>query len=252
MLLEGKIAIVTGCNRGIGKSILDIFVSNGAIVFAVARKDGSLQEYFDSKNVIPCYLDITDKTAVRKLFLDVKNKYDRLDILVNNAGIMQDALLGMITDSQIQSIFEVNVFAGIMMMQYGAKFMKRNKSGSIINIASIIGINGNSGQIVYSASKGAVISMTKSAAKELAPDNIRVNAIAPGCIATEMLLGSNIPEDKLNKLKSQIGMQRFGTPDDVAKAALFLASDLSEYISGQILGVDGVMSTPMPLTNLDI
>jgi 3-oxoacyl-[acyl-carrier protein] reductase len=158
---------------------------------------------------------------------------------------MQDALLGMITDSQIQSTFEVNVFAGIIMMQYSVKLMK--KSGSIINIASIIGLNGNAGQIVYSATKGAVIAITKSTAKELAADNIRVNAIAPGYIATDMLLSSNIAEEKLNVLKSQIGMQKFGSPDDVAKAALFLASDLSEYISGQVLGVDGVMSAPMPI-----
>jgi len=244
MLLEGKIAIVTGCNRGIGKSILDRFAENGAVVFAIARKKDSLLEYQNSTQIIPCYLDITDKNAVKELFLNVKKMAGKLDILVNNAGIMQDALLGMITDSQIQSTFEANVFAGILMMQYGVKLMK--KSGSIINIASIIGLNGNAGQIVYSATKGAVIAMTKSAAKELAPDNIRVNAIAPGCIATDMLLGSNISGEKLNVLKSQIGMQRFGSPDDVAKAVLFLASDLSEYVSGQVLGVDGVMSTPMP------
>jgi 3-oxoacyl-[acyl-carrier protein] reductase len=136
-----------------------------------------------------------------------------------------------------------------MMMQYGVRLMTRIKSGSIINIASIMGINGNAGEIVYSASKGAVIAMTKAAAKELASNNIRVNAIAPGCIVTDMLC-NNVSEEQLNRLKSQIAMKKFGAPDDVAKAALFLASDLSEYISGQVLGVDGVMSTPLPHYNL--
>jgi 3-oxoacyl-[acyl-carrier protein] reductase len=238
-LLEDKIAIVTGCNRGIGKAILDVFIENGATVFAVSRKHGSLQDYALEKRVVPNYLDVTDKSAVKDLFLNLKKQAGRLDILVNNAGIMQDALLGMITDSQIHATFEVNVFANIIMMQYASKMMTRQRSGSIINLSSIMGICGNAGQIVYAASKGAVIAMTKSAAKELAPQHIRVNAVAPGIIATDFL--SNVQWEKLEILKSKVGMGTFGSPHDVAKAVLFLASDLSTYVSGQILGIDGVM-----------
>jgi 3-oxoacyl-[acyl-carrier protein] reductase len=238
--LSGKIAIVTGCNRGIGKSILDIFVEHGATVYAVARKAGSLQGYEKNGQVVPCYMDVTDKNAVKELFLTVKKNAGKLDILVNNAGVMQDALLGMITENQIHATFEVNVFAGILMMQYASKLMTKQQSGSIINLASIMGIRGNAGQIVYSASKGAVIAMTKSAAKELSPQHIRVNAIAPGIIATDMLY--SVPQEKLELLKSKVAMGALGFPVDVAKAALFLASDLSEYISGQVIGVDGMMS----------
>jgi 3-oxoacyl-[acyl-carrier protein] reductase len=238
--LSGKIAIVTGCNRGIGKSILDTFVEHGATVYAVARKSDSLQCYEETCRVIPCYLDVTDRNAVKDLFLTVKKNAGKLDVLVNNAGVMQDALLGMITEQQMHTTFGVNVFANILMMQYASKLMTKQQSGSIINLASIMGIYGNTGQIVYSASKGAVIAMTKSAAKELASQHIRVNAIAPGIISTDML--HSVPDEKLETLKSKVAMGTLGFPVDVAKAALFLASDLSAYISGQVLGVDGMMS----------
>jgi 3-oxoacyl-[acyl-carrier protein] reductase len=238
--LTGKVAIITGCNRGIGNAILDLFIENGAIIFAVARKAESLQKYNNIEQVIPCYLDVTDKNAVRNLFLTIKKQFGKLDILVNNAGVMQDALLGMITDTQVHTTFDVNVFASITMMQYASKLMVKQQSGSIINLSSIMGLYGNAGQIVYSASKGAVIAMTKSAAKELASQHIRVNAIAPGIIATDMLF--SVSPEKLDLLKSKVAMGNLGSTNNVANAVLFLASDLSEYISGQILGVDGMMS----------
>lgn len=238
-LLEGKIALVTGCNRGIGKHIVELFAANGAIVYAVARKNDSLNS-IASDNIIPCHMDVTDNAAIKELFVLIKNQHGRLDVLVNNAGIMSDALLGMITEDQMHSTFATNVFANINMMKYAVKLMSRQKSGSIINLSSIMGVTGNSGQIVYSSSKGAVIAMTKSAAKELAPSHIRVNAIAPGVIQTDLL--KNTPEETLNKIKEKIGMGYIGDPMEIAKTALFLASDLSTYISGQIVGVDGMMS----------
>lgn len=238
-LLEGKIALVTGCNRGIGKHIVELFAANGAIVYAVARKTDSLSS-IASKKIIPCYMDVTDCAAIKDLFMQIKKQQGRLDILVNNAGIMSDALLGMITEDQMQNTFATNVFANINMMKYAIKLMTRQKSGSIINLSSIMGVTGNSGQIVYSSSKGAVIAMTKSTAKELAPYQIRVNAIAPGIIATDMLY--SVPEEKLAKLREKVGMGYIGEPIEIAKTALFLASDLSTYISGQIIGVDGMMS----------
>lgn len=239
-LLEGKVAVVTGCNRGIGKAILNLFIQNGAIVYAVARKEGSLDEYKTVTGVIPVYMDVTNKEAIKNLFLTIKKQHQRLDILVNNAGVMQDALLGMVTDKQIEDTFGVNVFAMLHIMQYATKLMVKQKSGSIINLSSIMGVTGNAGQIVYSASKGAVIALTKSAAKELAPNRIRVNAIAPGIIATDMLF--SVPEEKLHQLENKVGMGNIGSAEEIAKSALFLASDLSEYISGQVLGVDGMMS----------
>ena len=213
-LLKDKVCFVTGTSRGIGAAILRRFVEEGAIVYANARTEGSLEsvceEYTCQGRIIPLYFDITDEKAVKQTFLTIKKEQQKLDVLVNNAGIMKDALIGMINKKLMQEVFEVNVFAMMQMIQLANKLMSRQKSGSIINMASIVGTNGNSGNLVYSASKGAVIAMTKTAAKELASDNIRVNAVAPG------------------------------SPDDIANACVFLASDLSAYISGQILGVDGV------------
>ncbi len=238
MLLKGKIAIVTGCSRGIGKAIMDIFARNGAKVYAVDLINGSMDDIAD-KNIVPCYFDVTDKNAIRNLVMQVKKEQGRIDILVNNAGVMLDAMIPMITDEQIEKTLKVNVISMIYLIQYVSKVMRRQQSGSIINAASIMGISGNFAQMVYSASKGAVIALTKSAAKELASDNIRVNAIAPGTINTTLL--ENTPEEKLNQIKSRIYMGKLGEPEDVANAYLFLASDLSKYISGQVLGVDGMM-----------
>jgi len=239
-LLTGKVAIITGCNRGIGKGILKCFAEQGAIIYAVVRLEGSLDDFAETTSVIPCYMDITESKSIKDLILRIKKEQGRLDILVNNAGVMQDAILGMITDSQIKNTFDVNVFAMINMIQYAVKLMTRQKSGSIINMTSIMGVNGNSGQIVYSASKGAVISLTKSAAKELASQNIRVNAIAPGIIETDLL--KNLSGEMYNEKISKVGMRRVGKPIDIAGTTLFLASDLSNYVTGQIIGVDGSMS----------
>lgn len=237
-LLEGKVAIVTGCSRGIGRAIMETFAANGAIVYAVDLVEGCMDDAA-SDTVIPCYFDITDTKAVIELVKKVKKEQGKIDILVNNAGIMQDALIPMVTDDQIHKTFEVNVFAMMHFIQYVSKVMKRQHSGTIINAASIMGISGNYAQMVYAASKGAVIALTKSAAKELAQDGIRVNAIAPGTINTKLL--ENTPEETLNQIKSRIYMGELGTPEEVANAYLFLASDLSSYISGQVLGVDGMM-----------
>lgn len=237
-LLEGKVAIVTGCSRGIGRAIMETFAKNGAIVYAVDLMEGSMDDAA-SASIIPCYFDITDTKSIIALIQRVKKEQGKIDILVNNAGIMQDALISMVTDVQIQKTFEVNVFAMMHFIQYVSKIMRRQKSGSIVNAASIMGISGNYAQMVYAASKGAVIALTKSAAKELAQDGIRVNAVAPGTINTTLL--QNTPEETLNKIKSRIYFGELGTPEEVANAYLFLASDLSSYISGQVLGVDGMM-----------
>lgn len=236
-LLEGKVAIITGCSRGIGRSIMETFAANGAVVYAVDLAEGSMDDVA-SERIIPCYFDITDTKSIVNLVMKVKKEQGRIDVLVNNAGIMLDALIPMVTDQQIQKTFEVNVFAMMHFIQYVSKIMKRQHSGSIINAASIMGVSGNYAQMVYSASKGAVIALTKSCAKELAVDGIRVNAVAPGTINTSLL--KDTPEETLNQIKSRIYMGELGEPQDVANAYLFLASDLSSYVSGQILGVDGM------------
>ena len=242
-LLKDKIVLITGCNRGIGRAILERFAQHGATVYAGARQENSLNHISleltnkHHTSIIPTYFDVTNALAVKKVFQKIFKEQKKLDCIVNNAGIMQDALIGMATKTNLEETFAVNVFAPIDMIQYAAKLMKRQKSGSIINISSIVGRNGNAGQIVYSASKGAVIAMTKTAAKELAPFNIRVNNIAPGMIDTEMF--RSIGEYRIQEKLSNIGMGRLGSPEEVADTAVFLASDMSVYVTGQTIGVDG-------------
>lgn len=242
-LLNGKVVLITGCNRGIGKAILEKFAMNGAIVYASARQEGILDDEAKSLSkkystiINPVYFDVTDIEALKQVFIRIHKEQKKLDCVVNNAGIMQDALIGMVTNKTMESTFEVNVFSVINMIQYATKLMKRQNSGSIINISSIVGTNGNPGQIVYSASKGAVISLTKTASKELAANNIRVNAIAPGMIDTDMFM--SIGEPRISERISSIGMGRLGKTSEIADTALFLASDLSNYVTGQIIGVDG-------------
>jgi 3-oxoacyl-[acyl-carrier protein] reductase len=241
-MLKEKIALITGTSRGIGYKIAVMFAQNGATVYANARKEGSLDSLLKecegiSGKIIPVYFDVTDADASKDAIMRIKKESGKLDCLVNNAGIMQDALIGMIDKKTIHDVFETNVFAVMELTQLATRIMMRQKSGSIINLASIVGVNGNKGQFVYSASKGAVIAMTKTAAKELAPQNIRVNAVAPGMIDTEMF--RSIGVEKIAERLKNIGIGRLGTPEDVAKICVFLASDLSEYVTGQIIGVDG-------------
>ena len=242
-MLEGKICLITGANRGIGKAILELFAAEGATIYANARSVGSLddaaeylQRTYECK-VYPVYFDVRDSEAIKAFFLKLQKKQGRLDVLVNNAGIMKDALIGMASKELMRDVFETNVFAAMEILQFASRMMKRKKSGSIINFSSVVGVNGVSGQMVYSASKGAVISMTKSAAKELAPFHIRVNAVAPGMTDTDLIKG--LTEEQLNGNIKKIGWGRLGAPEDSAKAVLFYASDMSEYVTGQILGVDG-------------
>lgn len=242
-LLENKICLVTGTGRGIGRGIVTEFAKNGAVVYANARKDGCIEEFSNemlekyNATIIPIYFDVTDSQAAKKAIAQIQKEQGRLDVLVNNAGVMKDALIGMVSKTTIEETFAVNVFAVIELTQLAARVMSRQKCGSIINLTSIVGVNGNKGQIVYSASKGAVISLTKTAAKELANRNIRVNAIAPGMIDTEMF--RSIGEEHMAERLANVGMGRLGTTEDVANTCVYLASDLSTYVTGQIIGVDG-------------
>lgn len=242
-MLEGKVCLITGASRGIGAAAARRFAEEGAIVYANSRTRGSLDEACEKLSdalgtiVRPAYFDVRDEAESRKAVALIRKEQGCLDVLLNNAGVMKDALIGMITRDLMQEIFETNVFAAMNMLQLAAKAMMSQGSGSIINVASIVGVEGNTGQLVYSASKGAVVAMTKTAAKELAGKGIRVNALAPGMIDTDMF--RSIGEEKMRENLEHIRMGRLGTPEEVADAAVFLASDYSRYVTGSILGVDG-------------
>lgn len=240
-MIKDKVVLITGCSRGIGREMMITFAENGAIVYANARMAGSLDESISdghvSGEIIPVYFDVRDVEKCKETILKIKKEQGKLDVLVNNAGIMKDAYLGMIDQETINDVFATNVYATIHMTQFAVRLMKRQKSGSIINMSSIVGVNGNAGQTVYSASKGAVATLTKTWAKELAEDHIRVNAIAPGKIDTDMY--HSIGEERVVEGIKEIGFGRLGTPKEIANAALYLASDMSEYVTGQILGVNG-------------
>lgn len=245
MLLKGKIALITGSSRGIGRATAKLFASHGADIILNGRTPGSLdtikQELAESYgiHIHALYFDVADPEQVKEGFKSLFKITKRLDILVNNAGILDDALIGMVTQKQVERVFGINAYGILYTSQYAARLMARNNSGSIINLSSIIGTCGNEGQAVYGGSKAAVIGITKSLAKELAPANIRVNAVAPGFIDTDMT--RELPENTYQERIESIKMGRIGTPEDVAKVVLMLASDLSAYVTGQVIGVDGGM-----------
>ena len=242
-LLRNKVALITGCDQGIGRSICTMFADQGATVYANILKEESAAELisqcksFDGQ-VMPVVFDITHKPSIMEIMKLIRNQGGKLDILVNNAGVKFDGVVEMINDSKMEKMFSVNVVALIHMVQGALKLMKRNPDGgTIINISSIVGLRGNTGQSVYGATKGAVASLTKSWAKEFAAQNIRVNAVAPGSIDTNMFY--EMSDEKIHESIQAIGLKRLGQPDEVAKVILFLASGMSSYITGEIIGVDG-------------
>ncbi|MBI1353744.1 MAG: SDR family oxidoreductase [Acidobacteria bacterium] len=244
--LDGKVALVTGSTRGIGWSTAELLAEQGATVIInglsnpdlVADRARELTDRFGGEAFGLPY-DVADSKQVQQAFQAIFKQHKRLDILVNNAGVLSDAFLGMIPDETIEQVLAVNTRSVLLHLQQASRLMRRAKSGSIVNLTSIIGRVGNEGQTVYGASKAAVIGATLSAAKELAPSNIRVNAVAPGFIDTEMT--RSLPPDKYDERMAGIKMGRIGTPQEVAGAILFLASDLSSYVTGQVVGVDGGM-----------
>ncbi len=242
-LLEGKTAVITGCNRGIGKAVLETFVAHGAGVFACTRRETAAFSEFTrllsekhSVTIIPLYFDASNTTELKTAVKQIAASGLPVDVLVNNAAIGYNALFQMSPPGKLKEVFEINFFSPFILTQYLVKFMVRQKSGSIINISSTAGMDGNEGQSVYGASKAAMICWTKVIAAEFAKSGIRANSIAPGMTGTDMILC--IPEVIRGKIPTG-GVKRIGQPSDIAATALFLASDLSAHISGQLIRVDG-------------
>ena len=245
MLLKGKTAAITGCNRGIGKAILEIFAKNGANIWACARKpQKNFEKYINalsnkySVEISPIYFDLNNEEEIKEAAKKITVSKKPLNILVNNAGIIFTSLFQMTSLNKIKDIFETNLFSNLLFTQYLVKIMIKQKNGSIINISSSAAIEGNEGRIAYASSKSALITSSKVMSRELGIHNIRVNTIAPGLTATDMMKEST-PDDVLNKVLERIPMKRIGEPEEIASVALFLSSDLSSYITGQVIRVDG-------------
>ena len=244
MLLKGKNAVITGCLKGIGKTTVELFAKNGANIWACCQsQDPQFDEYINGLKkeygvwITPVFFDLTNYEQIKDAVKTIQSAKQPVDVLVNIAGMTQDALFHMISMEQMKRVFEINFFSQMLLTQYITKLMLRQKSGSVINISSISGIDGNPGQLSYSASKAAIIGATKTLSAELAPLGIRVNAVAPGVIKTEMT--GNLPEATTEMLMKKSSLKHLGLTEEVGNAIIFLASNMSSYMTGQILRVDG-------------
>lgn len=246
-LLKGKVALITGASRGIGRAMAQKFAQEGASVaftyLSSVEKAQALEAELGAfgGQVKGYRSDASDHKAAEDLIVQVLADFGKLDVLVNNAGITKDGLLMRMSEEQWDTVINVNLKSVFNLTKAAIKSMMKAKSGSIINLTSVVGIRGNAGQANYAASKAGIIGFTKSVALELGSRNVRSNAIAPGFIETEMT--GEINEKALEEWKQQIPMKRGGQPEEVADCAVFLASDLSRYITGQVLQVDGGMLT---------
>lgn len=241
--LDNKIAVVTGSARGLGKAIAKSFLQQGATVvitdIAEQSVGSAVEELSSLGEVFGVQMDVSNTDSAEAAINAIIEKYGRIDILVNNAGITKDGMMTRMTESEFDSVIAVNLKGTFITTQLVSKYMLKARTGNIINIASVVGITGNAGQANYSASKAGVIGMTKTCAKEFARRGIRVNAIAPGFIQTDM---THVLDDSVKEqLQKSILLGRLGQPEDVANAASFLASDKASYITGQVLVVDGGM-----------
>lgn len=245
--LSGKTALVTGGSRGIGLAIAEMLAKAGAEVVITGHNSPNdlhnAVEHVRTRTGQTCTAlvsDASDPQAVSCLYQTLAARWKRLDILVNNAGILDDARLGMISPDRLEHMLRTNLGSALLNLQTASRLMRRGgRGGAVVTISSIIGLRGNAGQVAYAATKAGLIGMTLSAAKELGPDQIRVNAVAPGFIDTAMT--AHLDQEVRQIRLDSIPLRRPGTPEDVARAVCFLASDAAGYITGQILGIDGGM-----------
>ena len=246
-LLKDKNVIITGASRGIGKGILELFVKNGAnVAFSYIGDSDQAKsieaDFLNHKQKVVSYMsDASNFEQSQKLIDDVLNDFGSIDVLVNNAGITIDNLLMRMSEEDFQSVIDVNLKSVFNTTKAILRTMLKQRSGSIINMSSVVGVKGNAGQSNYSASKAGMIGFTKSMALELGSRNIRCNCIAPGFIETEMT--EKLSDDVVQTWRDSIPLKRGGSTNDVANAALFLASDLSSYVTGQVINVCGGMLT---------
>ena len=248
MKLKDKICIVTGANRGIGKEISKKFVEEGAIVLGFARNIEALKEVENELNALNkgkfkgYKVDVSKSEEINNTVKEIFKEFKRIDVLVNNAGVTKDTLLLLMKEEEFDFVINVNLKGVFLVTKAVAKVMRKQKQGSIINISSVVGLDGNIGQTNYSASKAGVIGMTKTWAKELTMkgEQIRVNAVAPGFIETDMT--KNLSEEFKEAALQRILLKRLGSAEEVAKVVLFLASDDSSYVTGQVIRIDGGLS----------
>lgn len=245
MLLEGKVALVTGASRGIGRSIALALAAEGAAVAVnyagniKAAEEVQAEIVGNGGRAVIVKADVSDAEAVEAMIETVINEYGTIDILVNNAGITRDGLLIRMKQQDWDAVINTNLSGIFNCTKSVAKLMMKKRAGKIVNMASVVGLTGNIGQTNYSAAKAGVIGFTKSLARELAARGVTVNAVAPGCIATDMT--AVIPDKAKENLVNNIPLGKMGKPEDVADTVLFLVSDKAAYITGQVINVDGGM-----------
>ena len=247
MLIQNKTAVITGCNRGIGKKILEVFSANGATIFACVRNvseefktfTNEMEKKFNNK-IIPIQFDLNDEDQVKKAASNILSSNSPVDILVNNAATIYTALFQMTSIKKLKETFETDFFSQTLFTQYSLKSMIKKKSGSILYISSSSALDGNEGRSAYSSAKAAIIAQAKALSREVGMYNIRVNAIAPGLTDTDMMK-ENTPKEIVKEVASRTSLRRIANPQEIANAALFLSSDLSSYITGQVIRVDGGM-----------
>ena len=244
-ILEGKVALVTGGTRGIGRAIVLKLASAGASIAFTGQRESEALRQTESEVAnmgVKCKAYISnasDYTLTQELVSEIHKEFGRVDILVNNAGITKDTLLMRMSEEQWDDVINVNLKSTFNFTKAVVPIMARQRQGSIVNISSIVGLNGNPGQANYAASKAGIIGLTKSVAKEMGARNIRVNAIAPGFIATEMT--DALPQEVKDDYAKRISLRRLGQGEDIANVVLFLASDLAGYVTGELITVDGGM-----------
>jgi len=247
MLLQNKTVVVTGCNRGIGKKILEVFSANGATIYACVRNiTEEFKTYLNeiknkfNNQIIPIQFDLNDENQIKEAAKNVLLSNPSIDILVNNAATIHTALFQMTSIKKLKEVFETDFFSQALFTQYILKSMIKNKTGSILYISSTSAVDGNEGRSAYSSAKASMIAQAKVLSREVGKYNIRVNTIAPGLTDTDMMR-KNTSNEIIDEVTSRISLKRIADPEEIAKVALFLSSDLSSYITGQVIRVDGGM-----------